>query len=142
MLYECPRCGHLKSIEDFPWRFSGKVRQKRCKDCVASVSAQWYASNKDRHKEGAARNNAIYRLRMQEYVREAKNRPCADCGESYPPWVMQFDHLPGHKKLFHISTAAGRFSSLTRIAAEIKKCEVVCANCHCQRTHDRRAAVA
>lgn len=138
LLQPCRVCGCLKSPEDFPWRIAGKTRQKRCKACVARNSAKWYANNKERHKLGTACNNVAYRLRVQDYLREAKNKPCADCGVTYPPWVMQFDHLPGEKKLFHISIAPGRFSSLTRIAAEIKKCEIVCANCHCQRTHKRK----
>ena len=32
--------------------------------------------------------------------------------------------------------------SLARLMAEIAKCEVVCANCHAERTHKRRVLVA
>lgn len=31
-------------------------------------------------------------------------------------------------------------ASLTRLLVEIEKCDVVCANCHAMRTHDRAAA--
>jgi hypothetical protein len=65
-----------------------------------------------------------------------KDTPCADCGVQYPPYVMQFDHVHG-KKSFTI----GRQScviSRARLCAEIAKCDVVCANCHEERTYKRR----
>lgn len=66
----------------------------------------------------------------------AKARPCADCGVQYPPYVMQFDHREPKTKLFVIG--ASLFSrSLSAVLAEIEKCDVVCANCHFQRTWER-----
>ncbi len=59
--------------------------------------------------------------------------PCADCGEVFPPWVMHWDHLPGHLKVAEISTMVGsRRRAL--ILDELAKCELVCANCHVTRT--------
>lgn len=46
---------------------------------------------------------------------------------------MQFDHLGD--KLFTISNAGA--TSVERLLAEIAKCEVVCANCHAERTYQR-----
>lgn len=62
-------------------------------------------------------------------------RGCADCGYRAHPAALQFDHLPG-------STKRGKISSLSRyswerIAEELAKCEVVCANCHAIRTVTR-----
>lgn len=59
--------------------------------------------------------------------------PCHDCGEVFPVWVMHWDHLPEFEKLDEISVMVG---SRTRdaILAELKKCELVCANCHVLRT--------
>ena len=70
-------------------------------------------------------------------VREAKNRPCADCGVAYPYYVMQFDHRGD--KLYNVNVAA-RTRGINAILAEIEKCDVVCANCHAQRGHDRRVS--
>ena len=64
-----------------------------------------------------------------------KDRPCADCGIQYPSWVMQFDHVRGEKK-FDIAQASS--ASEKRLLEEIAKCEVVCANCHAERTYDRK----
>ena len=70
-------------------------------------------------------------------INEAKDRPCQDCGRSYPPHVMQLDHRPGEVKLFSVGARAGQ--SRDRLLAEIAKCDVVCANCHALRTHFRKS---
>jgi len=62
--------------------------------------------------------------------------PCADCGQVFPVWVMHWDHLPGYEKLGCISEMVGSRSRAITIA-ELKKCELVCANCHVVRTITR-----
>jgi hypothetical protein len=59
--------------------------------------------------------------------------PCKDCGATFPPYVMHWDHLPGHMKLDEVGSMVG---SRRRdvILAELEKCELVCANCHVMRT--------
>lgn len=98
---------------------------------------EWYQKNKIAHTEKVRKNMVIYRKRNKEYIDAAKSIPCTDCGIQYPPYVMQFDHvLPG--KSFNLSTSVSRGHSLNKIQAEIDKCEVVCANCHFVRTHNRK----
>jgi hypothetical protein len=60
---------------------------------------------------------------------------CADCGVSYPPYVLDFDHLKD--KSFGISRALQLGLELDKIKQEVKKCEIVCANCHRIRTYNR-----
>jgi hypothetical protein len=72
-------------------------------------------------------------------IHEAKNRPCTDCGIQYPYYVMEFDHLDADAKHFNVSAGVTR-ASHERLLAEIAKCEVVCANCHAERTHQRKQA--
>lgn len=76
--------------------------------------------------------NARHR-RLREWVDSFKDRPCADCGIKYPPWVMDFDHRDESEKKFAISKTNHRAKSV--LEAEINKCDVVCANCHRHRTH-------
>lgn len=75
--------------------------------------------------------------KIKEFIKEAKNKPCVDCGVSYPPYVMDFDHVRGKKK-FLISLCVKRASALLTIQKEMDKCDVVCSNCHRERTHGKR----
>lgn len=79
------------------------------------------------------------KLAIRAMVRAAKDRPCADCGREYPYWVMDFDHVRG-VKLLSIAKAVTRSYSFEAVADEIAKCDVVCANCHRTRTHERGEA--
>lgn len=76
--------------------------------------------------------------RLRRLLAELKSAPCTDCGIKYPPYVMDFDHVKGQKvrgvsQILRYGEAA--------MMAEIKKCELVCANCHRIRTHERRVVV-
>lgn len=54
-----------------------------------------YRKNKPQY---LARNRASTEACMR-LVHEAKEVPCADCGERYPHYVMDLDHLDPTKKL-------------------------------------------
>ena len=69
--------------------------------------------------------------RKRKLVRQAKDKPCADCGVFYPYYVMDFDHINGDK-VDNVSQL-NKFT-LEKLRAEIAKCEVVCSNCHRERT--------
>lgn len=86
--------------------------------------------NKEWHKQN---NKKRYTL-ARETIDQLKNTHCADCGVHYPSWVMDFDHVRG-KKIFNIAKMTYQKPSL--IKQEAAKCDVVCSNCHRQRTHDR-----
>lgn len=90
-----------------------------------------YAANPQYYKD----KSEARRKAGQQIIREAKEKPCTDCGETYPYYVMQFDHT-GTDKLHNISEMAS-LGSFKKIREEISKCEVVCANCHCIRTWTR-----
>ena len=66
-------------------------------------------------------------------IEKAKDKPCADCGKRYPWYVMDLDHVRGSKDK-KVSILINRAVSLEKLQAEIDKCDVVCANCHRERT--------
>ena len=74
---------------------------------------------------------------IKEYIANYKqSKVCADCKESYPYWMMDFDHL--EDKVFTIARYYEYTLDLEKIKKEIEKCDVVCANCHRNRTHFRK----
>jgi len=68
-------------------------------------------------------------------------RGCADCGYRTAATALEFDHLPGTAKVREVSHLYGN-CAWTAVAAEIAKCEVVCANCHKIRSDKRGAGRA
>jgi hypothetical protein len=94
-------------------------------------------NNKTPKRRGQVRNAlAAARARNRAYVIEAKNRPCADCGNCYPSYVMDLDHVRG-EKVGNVGSMVGQGIALEHIRVEIEKCDVVCSNCHRIRTHER-----
>ena len=67
-------------------------------------------------------------------IRSAKDKPCTDCGVQYPYYVMQFDHVDPKFKTQSFDKLT-LWTNREKLQAEIDKCEVVCANCHMERTH-------
>ena len=74
------------------------------------------------------------------FIQELKNKPCTDCKQVYPYYVMDFDHVRG-EKLFGISSSIQNPVSMARLLAELDKCELVCSNCHRVRTHVRKYGI-
>lgn len=74
--------------------------------------------------------------KRKEWYWSLKDRPCSDCGNEYPSCCMEFDHVRGIK-ISNVSVLFTRAASKKRILDEVAKCELVCANCHAIRTHNR-----
>lgn len=78
----------------------------------------------------------------RDFLRALRERPCVDCGGSFAPYQMDFDHLVPADKSFRLSSGRAMLAPRPALARELAKCEVVCANCHRIRTwirHDRQA---
>jgi hypothetical protein len=83
---------------------------------------QWYRDHYQRHRA---------------YLISLREKPCVDCNQTYPWYVMEFDHVPERgPKLFDIA-AKSRPGKKT-LEDELAKCDVICANCHKVRTYNRR----
>lgn len=88
-------------------------------------------------KEKTRQRTRDTRGQVRKFVQELKqSTPCADCGDNYPYWIMEFDHI-GDNKSFEIGRATRTTGSMQKIKEEIAKCEIVCANCHRNRTFTR-----
>ena len=107
---------------------------KNIHDPRKAISARkHYLKNRSQYIENAF----LSKERIRAYVRTRKNKPCADCGIKYPYYVMQFDHL--NDKEYSIASLVN-YNNRAKLDREIDKCEVVCANCHAERTHQRGVA--
>lgn len=93
-----------------------------------------YLKNKQKYLENAKKQATERR----DWFNAVKANPCVDCGGNFPPYVMDFDHLPDFRKAANVSRLRQTNYSLRTLMFEIAKCELVCANCHRIRTHNRR----
>lgn len=89
-----------------------------------------YLKNKQRYIDNAV----AARRRLRAFVQEKKDKPCADCDVKYPYYVMQFDHTSDKEYTIGVLV---NLNNRGKLEAEIEKCDVVCANCHAERTHRR-----
>ena len=128
----CSGCRVAKPVEEFNFRYRAKgIRHSYCRECGKRLTQSHYKRNKRSYLD---RNTRAYQ-RHRELIRRIKARPCADCGIQYPYYVMDFDHREGEEKLFGLNSVARM--TISGILREIEKCDVVCANCHRERTHRR-----
>lgn len=111
------RRGHDKTVV-------GSFSKGRCKECIRL-----------RNKILAPARLRRRRINRHAYLWKIKSVPCKDCGQNFPPYVMDFDHVSGIKKFSIANKVGGTWKALTE---EIAKCEVVCSNCHRIRTWQRR----
>ncbi len=66
----------------------------------------------------------------RQFINSLKSLPCTDCGNAYPPCVMDFDHRDPSTKLVKSIQNLG----IEDIKLEVLKCDLVCSNCHRIRT--------
>lgn len=130
----CPTCRLVKPVIEFPRRglASGKP-QAYCLLCQRIYSRAHYRVHKADHNRRRRRNEAGYRsanrIRLARYL---FGKSCADCGES-DPVVLEFDHVRGTKH-HDVGLMIARSFSWNKIALEIAKCDIRCANCHRRKT--------
>lgn len=82
------------------------------------------------------------RVDWKQRLVDDKGGKCVDCKRMPHLAAMQFDHLDPVLKKYPIATMLVSTSSWEAILEEADKCDLVCANCHAIRTHDRRVAKA
>jgi transposase len=100
--------------------------------CSSASVAYWCSEG---NRVAAKTYGRDRRSAARKFIQEVKQAsPCVDCGENYPYWMMDFDHLEDKK--FNISRSSSK--TVQQLKEEIAKCELVCANCHRTRTHLRQ----
>lgn len=111
-----------------------KKNRRRC----VERSKEYYQRNKEKiRKRGIQyrkKNKKKLKGRRQQirkWLWSLKRKPCMDCNGVFHPCAMDFDHRDPSQKTIGISRT---IYHKKRILEEIKKCDLVCANCHRLRT--------
>ena len=92
-------------------------------------------SNKNQRKR-RAKHKKQYSDRNRKFVnRYKKLLGCTLCGWNKSTWGLHFDHINPHDKTTEISKMMS--ASRREIKKEIRKCRLVCANCHSIHTEQQ-----
>jgi len=135
---QCSRC--RRWLEPLAFTVNAAKRdglQNNCRDCQRAYARKHYGANRTYYIAKAKISKKKFELAARELLRQMKAVPCANCGGIFPPHVMDFDHVEGDK-LFNLSR--GYRLSRRGMLLEAAKCEIVCSNCHRERTHRRNQA--
>jgi transposase len=129
------------------------MKNKTLKEQIIELKNKGYSYNEIKKELGCSKATICYhvgvgqkektdnrrrdgRTKVRKYLQEYKaGKKCADCGENYPYWMLEFDHLKDKK--FTIGQFSSKTVDLDIIKLEIEKCDVVCSNCHRNRTFQR-----
>jgi len=95
-------------------------------------------------------NTETLKYRKAIIDRYKTSQGCCICGYNKHPSALCFDHLDGQEKHEEVkngyskrSSAGGMYKlyskkySTSEIIDEIKKCRIVCSNCHMEHTHKK-----
>ena len=134
----CSTCKLKKKLDNFNVaRSRSDGRQSVCKGCNKRRSREHYLAN----KESYLRRNKLVKASLKEEIKSLKeSNPCVDCKHYYPYYVMDFDHTDDNK----VAGVSILVSAMQRLKAldEIAKCDLVCSNCHRERTYKRSMAAS
>ena len=98
-----------------------KVRKEK----HAEYSRKYYEKNKEKV---IAANNVVKARGKEKWELYKGSLKCARCDESHIA-CMDFHHLDPAEKEYEVSKLVGN-GMYTKAYKEIKKCIVLCANCH------------
>lgn len=132
----CPRCENLKSESEFH-RNAGKADGlgTYCMQCQRAYGKLHYARRTQYYVDKANKR----KKELRKWLNAIKSRPCMDCGCSFHPCAMDFDHREGEGKTKAVTTMVLEGAGKETIEKEIAKCDLVCACRHRVRTHVLRA---
>lgn len=126
----CRACGVDKAREEFCKRVQAKNGlSAKCRACLAQYGRDWNAKRPRYAVDRKKLHQRTARVFVRAYL---ETHPCVDCGEP-DIVVLEFDHVRSVKDR-NISDMCRRGFSLERLATEIAKCDVRCANCHRRKT--------
>lgn len=106
-------------------RKKGTVFQNTCKPCHREYRKTHYEKNKDKYIKKAA----VFTKSIVDWFQDIrKDFVCQKCGENRW-WVLDFHHRDPKSKEDNVAQLI-RKGSKPKILNEMKKCDILCSNCH------------
>ena len=99
----------------------------------AKYSRNHYLRNQEDIKQKTAEKNADNKVKWQEYKASLK---CTKCGFDHIA-ALDFHHIDPNEKEHNVNRLVSN-KSFAKAYEEIKKCIVLCANCHRIHHHEEK----
>ena len=125
----CSKCNIEKPLEDFAKRKSAKDGTRaECKHCFNQYYKRYYSidNRMDKHALLVANNKKKYKWNVGQLK---LTLGCKICGYNKCVRSLHFHHLDRSTKVTEISILV-QDASKEQLEEELKKCVVLCANCH------------
>lgn len=126
---ECPRCKRILSADKFSFINKQHTRLSSwCRDCQKEKTKEIRAANIEKYKKRDNEKHSEYYQRKRDILNSYKTGGCIICGEKEPV-CLDFHHKNPATKSFDVGKNF-HLKPFPIIEEEIKKCTVLCANCH------------
>lgn len=120
----CRTCGETKALSEFS-KSARTGHAYICKTCDREKCKQFRAATREKWKA---------------FMKEAANDECSECGYGESSWALELHHVDPSLKSFTVSGFITKYgftaANQELVREEIKKCVVLCANCH-RELHER-----
>lgn len=139
---ECTKCHKSKRLTDFYLKDKSSGRHHtQCKTCYKEHRKLTYKEHYRKYQVEYLKRGKIRRAKLREEFRTnmlafLAEKSCVKCGEN-DIRVLEFDHIHDSQKDFSISQAVRIGKTWSQVSDEIKKCQILCANCHKIKTAEQ-----
>ncbi len=126
---------------------SSRTRKKYAEENKETLKRKGWEHREKHREEARVRANNHYHTHKRNgtnisswLAKKYEGVPCTDCDTVYGFHVMDFDHRPEETKSFGIAKKGAHVTTpenLAMVMEEIKKTDLVCSNCHRERTYQR-----
>lgn len=108
------------------------------------IYEQWHSpEHMKKQKQMRLKNLHSAKNKARRFVNKVKMiYGCAECGYKKHPAALHFNHVEIHNKSANVSTLVGTGRPLDEVKKEMRKCNILCANCHAIHTsHQHKTGV-
>ena len=133
----CTKCQQELPISSFNLKKMNKdgtpQLQSLCKSCNKIYQKEHYLQNKNHYANKARSWETNYKVKIYSILMEVCKDGCIECGEKSFA-CLQFNHIDPSTKIDSVSSMITNSKNIEFILEEVKKCEILCANCHAKKT--------
>lgn len=105
------------------------------KETKKKYHREYYHKNIDKDKKVELQRKR--RTKISNEIKQIKlDKWCIICWYNKCSTSLHFDHIDRNNKELEVSEMIRRWYWMDRIIKEINKCQILCANCHWEKTHN------